>query len=115
MSKKIKPIICPYCSSIDTYVRGNYDSLTCFCGKCSKTFSPDILEECMEVEDGMSPLYDQNTSFIKKYDDIDGKNYTVFSVTSNNGLIINMLMEEELNKGFSYKRMAFYDFMEGKL
>ncbi len=61
----------------------------------------------MEVEDGMSPLYDQNASFIKKYDDIDGKNYTVFSVTSNNGLIINMLMEEELNKGFSYKRMAF--------
>ena len=43
------------------------------------------------------------------------KNYTVFSGTSDNGLIINMLMEEELTKGFSYKRMAFYDFMEGKL
>ena len=99
MSKKIKPIICPYCSLIYSYVRGNYD----------------ILDECMEVEDGMSPLYDENTSFIKKYDDIDGKNYTVFSVTSDNGLIINMLMEEELTKGFSYKRMAFYDFMEGKL
>lgn len=115
MSKNVKPIICPFCNSIYTYIRNKGDYLEFYCGSCNKRFYSEDLSECMQVDDDVRLLYDAKTKFVDKFEDVDGINYTVFTSMSDSGHLINMLMEEELNKGVNYKKLAFYSFMDNNL
>lgn len=115
MSKSIKLIICPYCNSTDTYIKKTFDVLGFCCGECKKYFYSEDLNNCMQLDDDMSPLYDGKTQFINKYEDIDGMNYTIFTTFSDSGDLINMLMEEKLEREVNYKKLAFYSFMDNNL